>query len=139
MINEDVIIKIVRNNGHKTDWPELVQQFFIRLDEIKLGFPGIRNSDLSYVNYTTIGVDDIFIYDDFRTPVMYKKLDDNNFEVVGIGCGSYEAPGEKLFRWKDIIQRNFNDSYVYRVDCRPTENGGHGYYYFYRAYRDYRK
>lgn len=140
MINEDYIIKLIRKNGHKTDWPSLVQNFFIRLDEIKLGFPGIRNTDLSFIPYGDIKNNELFIYDDFKTPVMYKKLNDLAFEIIGIGEGSYENPEEKLFRWKDKVHRNFdNSSYVYRIDCKPTENGGPGYYYFYRAYRDYRK
>lgn len=140
MINENRIIKLVRQYGHKEDWPELVQTFFIRLDEIKCGFPGIKNSDLSYVQFKEIKDYDYFIVDDFRTPIMYLKINSSLYSVEGIGEGPFEEPGKPRIRWKDVVSMDLpEDSFVYRVDCRPTENGGPGYYYFFKSYRDFRK
>ena len=140
MINEDRIIKLIRQYGHKEDWPELVQTFFMHLDKIKAGFPGIGNNDLSYIQFKDIKEEDYFIVDDFRTPVMYYKINDSLYRIEGIGEGPYEEEGAAEIRWKNTVSIDLPDyAYVYRVDCRPTENGGPGYYYFFKSYRDFRK
>lgn len=150
MINTDTLIKICRNRGYKIDWPEQVNKMKLRLNEIKLGFPGIRNDHLSLIEIKDLIPGDIFIYDNFiesdrirdDAPIMLRFLENKNCYIEGIGCGldSIRDPKRTLFKWKDevsfpLVPYNF---LVYRVDVRPTENGGPGYYYFFKSYRDFR-
>lgn len=150
MLNNDTLIKYSRNRGHKTDWPDKVNYMRLRLDEIKLGFPGIRNDHLSLVEWKDIVEGDIFIYDSniedkvrpTEAPIMFRKLPENNLYIEGIGCGLdlERDPYRLKYRWKDTIKSpGFSDNQlVYRVDVRPTINGGPGYYYFFKSYRDFR-
>ena len=151
MINDDIIIKIERERGYKYDWPEQVNLVKQRLQEVKLGFPGIRNEHLSLVKYSTIKPGDIFIYDQYlesktrgdEAPMMLKWLDQDKYYIEGIGCGvdSKRDPDRINYRWKDIISCKSGfpgPALVLRVDVRPTLNGGPGYYYFFKAYRDNR-
>ena len=78
MINDDIIIKWERSRGHKYDWPTVVNQFKSRLQEMKMGFPGIGDDHLSIVRFDNIQKGEIFIFDpyietDFRgdlAPIM---------------------------------------------------------------------
>ena len=63
MINDNVLIKTERARGHKDDWPEIVIQMKERLNEVKLGFPGLGNDHLSLVPFSQIKVGDWFIWD----------------------------------------------------------------------------
>ena len=153
MINDDILIKVVRNGlGYKTDWPDRVIEFKKRLDELKLGFPGIGNDHLSLVWYDSIKEGDMFIVDEHlldmggrtgdEAPILYKKFTHTDAIIEGIGCGidSTRDPDRIKYRWKDIIELpKFPDKMlVLRVDVKPDLNGGPGYYYFYKSYRDWR-
>ena len=151
MINDDIIIKFIRKvRGYKTEWPEKVIQFKSRLEELKLGFPGIGNDDISLDFYENIMEGDIFIYDGDlekeergdEAPVMLKKLEGGKYLIFGIGFG-YDLKRDPLrlkLRWGDIIESISLSprDLVVKVDARPTLNGGAAYYYFYRSYRDFR-
>jgi hypothetical protein len=149
MINDEVLIKYKRAIGYKTSWPEQVIQMKERLKEMKLGFPGIRNDHLTLVPMSAIGVGDIFILDDYigldkrgdNAPLMLKNIG-NGYYIVGIGCGldSERDPDRLCLRYGDIIDTiGVDNNYpVCRVDVRPTMNGGPGYYYFFKSYRDFR-
>ena len=150
MINDDVLIKYVRNVlGYKEDWPNIVNFFKSRLEFIKSGFPGIRNNHLSFIPLKDIKVGDLFIYDSMKdddSPLMLSCIRENKAVIFGIGSGmdSIRDPDRIKFRYGDKI--NFIDvlnipietTIVYRVDVRPNVCGGAGYYYFERAYRDQR-
>ena len=150
MINDAALIKFVRARGHKTDWPEVVITMRERIREMKLGFPGIGNNHLTLVPFNEIESGEIFIYDPFifsevrgdEAPMMLKYLGNNRFYIEGIGCGldSVRDPDRINFRYGDVFQFPFPspDFLVSRVDVRPTMNGGPGYYYFFKAYRDMR-
>ena len=153
MIGPDVLIKYVRSHEEyrKGDWPSEVIRLLKRLSEIKLGFPGIKSSHLSLVRREDIKDDDIFIVDTefytgkidaFFCPKMYTKLPNSpHYQVSGIGCGlDLGDIRRQKIRYKDIVSSDQipNIPVVLRVDVRPTLDGGPGYYYFFRSYRDFR-
>jgi len=151
MINDDVLIKYSRQRGFNVTWPEQVIKMKLRMTEMKLGFPGIGNDHLSLVEYKDIKKDDIFIYDPYvelgnnvgdEAPLMLRVLGNNKCYIEGIGCGidSLRDPERLKFRWKDIIDLpNLPQNFlVFRVEPRPTLNGGPAYYYFFKSYRDFR-
>ena len=150
MINDNVLIKYERARGHKTDWPDIVIAMKDRIREMKLGFPGIGNDHMTLVPYNTIERGEIFIYDLYvesmtrgdEAPLMLKALGNNQFYIMGIGCGvdSVRDPDRIRFRYGDTIWLpGINpDFLVFRIDVRPTLNGGPGYYYFFKSYRDFR-
>jgi len=150
MINDSVLIKYERARGHKTDWPEIVIQMKERMKEMKLGFPGLGNDHMSLVTFENIKVGDWFIWDLYgesmtrgdEAPLLLNYLEPGKARIEGIGCGidSVRDPDRIKYRWMDIIDLpNIpNDFLVFRVDVRPTLNGGPGYYYFYKSYRDFR-
>lgn len=151
MINDDTLIKIERSRGHKHTWPEQVIKMRERMISMKLGFPGLGNDHLSLVEYKDIQKDDVFIYDPYvelgnnagdEAPIMFRDLGSGKYYIEGIGCGvdSIRDPFRNKIRWMDIVDKpklpeNF---LVFRVDVRPTLNGGPGYYYFFKAFRDNR-
>lgn len=151
MINDDVLIKIERRRGHRYTWPEQVIKMKERLTSMKLGFAGIGNDHLSLVEFKDIKKGDVFIYDPYvelgnnvgdEAPIMFRYLGDGRYYIEGIGCGvdSIRDPYRVNFRWMDTIT-GFelpDDFLVCRVDVRPTLNGGPGYYYFFKSYRDCR-
>lgn len=151
MINDDILIKLSRKRGFKYTWPEQVIKMRKRLTSMKLGFPGIGNDHISLVEYRTINKGDIFIHDPYvesgegvgdEAPVMYLDLGNGYCNVEGIGCGvdSIRDPERNKIRWQDTVIKPSlpEDFLVYRVDVRPTLNGGPGYYYFFKAFRDNR-
>lgn len=151
MINDDILIKFARKRGHNTTWPEQVNLMKSRMSDMKLGFPGLGNDHLTLIEFKNIRVGDIFIYDPYvelgtnagdEAPIMLKLLDTGYFYVEGIGCGldSVRDPDRTRIRWRDIINIGKIDPnfLVFKVDVRPTLNGGPGYYYFYKSYRDFR-
>ena len=90
-----------------------------------------------------------FIYDIYleggigdEAPIMFRSLDRDIGYIEGIGCGidSKRDPFRNKFKWQDIVVLPKIDanSLVLRVDARPTLNGGPGYYYFFKSYRDFR-
>ena len=156
MINDDVLIKYVRNElGYKTDWPDKVNFLKCRLEFIKSGFPGIRGDHLSLVHFKDIKIPldanvpgDIFIYDSMKdddAPLMLETFSDFML-ILGIGSGmdSVRDPDRIKFRYGDHLDNLHKiglnrNTLVYRVDVRPKFGiGGPGYYYFYTAYRDQR-
>ena len=150
MINDDTLIKIERARGFKHDWPAQVIKMRQRMINMKLGFPGIGNDHISLVEFGKIQEDDIYIYDPYveagdgvgdEAPIMLRDLGNGKCYVEGIGCGvdSIRDP-ERRLRWMDIIDKpNIPSNFlVFRVDVRPTLNGGPGYYYFFKSYRDAR-
>lgn len=148
MIDNGKLIKTVRSRGF-IDWPEKVKQLINRLSECKLGFPGIGNNHISLLELNQIGVGDIFIYDPYLTsdtrgddyvPYLLEKLSTpRKYLIHGIGKGLNKKDPERLIRWKDTIELTIRpDELVLRVDVRPKETGGPGYFYFYRSYRDQR-
>lgn len=156
MINDDIIIKWERSRGHKYDWPTVVNHFKSRLQEMKMGFPGIGDDHLSIVRFDNIQKGEIFIFDpyietDFRgdlAPIMFRCISiDSNMEglyrIEGIGRGFdlTRDPNRLEYRWGDekyISKLAPDDFPMLRVDVRPTLNGGPGYYYFFKSYRDFR-
>ena len=150
MINDDVLIKVERSRGHKLTWPEQVVKMKARLYNTKIGFPGIKNDHLSIVEFGNIHLGDLFIYDPYielgdgcgdEAPMMLKDLGSGKYRIEGIGCGidSKKDPDRLKFRWMDIIDFQIpQDFLVLRVDPRPDLNGGPGYYYFFKSYRDFR-
>lgn len=153
MINDDTLIKVVRKHlGHREDWPERVIEMNKRLGELKLGFPGIGNDHMSLVTYDSLNLGDLFILDDHlldlggrsgdEAPILYLKVTDSNAVIEGIGCGidSVRDPERLKYRWKDVVElpKIPGNTLVLRVDVRPDLNGGPGYYYFYKSYRDWR-
>lgn len=151
MVNDDILIKFSRKRGYKYTWPDQVNKMKSRMTEMKLGFPGIGNDHISLVEFGLIKPGDIFIYDPYiesgngngdEAPIMLRVLESGECFVEGIGCGwdLVRDPNRINIRWKDIISmppidKNF---LVFRVDIRPTLNGGPGYYYFFKSYRDFR-
>lgn len=150
MIDDNTLIKFVRGRGYKEDWPERVITMKERLREMRLGFPGIRNEHLSLVPFNTIEPGEIFIWDNYlegkkrgdEAPIMLRVEDMNVYYIMGIGCGTdtRRDPDRLFFRYGNVIKLPpfAPDFLVCRVDVRPTLNGGPGYYYFYKSYRDYR-
>lgn len=151
MIDNNVLIKIIRRRGHKSDWPLLVRSMISRIGEMKLGFPGLGNNHLELVEYDQIKVGDLFIWDDYLesanredlAPLMLKKLEDSKALIEGIGKGFdfNRDPDRVLLRWRDIIDLPDypKKSLVCRVIIKPDLlTGGPGYYYFYKSYRDMR-
>jgi hypothetical protein len=148
MINDDILIKVSRLRGHKYDWPDHVCKLKARLNEIKQGFPGINNNHLSLINYGDAKIGDIIIVDlhlfcettGDEAPLML-RLNETNCTIEGIGAGNDSNDLDRiLHRWQDSIPIPPlpKDFLVYRVDVRPTLNGGPGYYYFFKSYRDFR-
>lgn len=152
MINDDVLIKTARRRGYKDTWPEQVMRMRNRMTEMKLGFSGIGNDHMSLVEFKTIGPGQIFIYDPYvesgsgtgdEAPMMLKVLEDGkSCYILGIGVGldSQRDPDRTKFRWRDTIPMPPipEDFLVFRVDVKPCLNGGPGYYYFFKSYRDFR-
>ena len=152
MVNDDVLIKYAWISGHKSDWPDFVMAMKNRMTEMKLGFPGIGNNDITLVEFNTLKPGDLFIYDPYinvpsgivydEAPVMYQILEDNRLYVEGIGKGddSIRDPLRLNIRWRDVLPPMILDPTfpVFRVDSRPTMNGGPAYYYFFKAYHDQR-
>lgn len=156
MVNDDVLIKYVRANLDKNNWPDIVVGMKERLKELKLGFPGIGNDHLSLIKASQLNTGDIFIYDvdlaswDKRktdeAPIMMRILDDcGNVMIEGIGYGvdSKRDPYRLNIRWGDVKpfpppEIITQDTPVYRVDARPTLGSGPAYYYFFKSYRDFR-
>lgn len=152
MVNDNVLIKFERARGHATDWPEYVIQMKERLKECKLGFPGLGNDHLSLIRFEELQPGEIFIWDPWleslerlgdEAPLMLRLSQDMKTCLVeGIGCGidSARDPDRLRIRWMDTIETPpiHPEELVLRVDVRPTLNGGPGYYYFFKAYRDAR-
>jgi hypothetical protein len=150
MVNDNILIKYERSRGHKHDWPDIVIAMKQRMIEMKLGFPGIGNDHMSLVPFSTIEKDQLFIWDPYvesmtrgdEAPILFKNLGDGKARIEGIGCGidSVRDPDRTKLRWMDIVDMPQlpDDFLVFRVDVRPTLNGGPGYYYFFKSYRDFR-
>lgn len=151
MINDDAMIKVARERGYKTTWPDQVIKMKARNYNMKLGFPGIKNDHLSFIEYRNLKLGDIFIYDPYielgdgagdEAPMMLKLISPDRCRIEGIGYGidSIRDPDRIKFRWMDEIDRpNLPDNFlVYLVESRPDLDGGSSYYYFFRSYRDFR-
>lgn len=150
MINDDVLIKKSRLRGHKYDWPQEVRYMKERLEQVKLGFPGIGNDHIDLIEYKDIKEGDIFIYDCYlenaddtgydTAPKMYRVIKTGLMVVEGIGTGLDLGDKERAIKWRDIVKPNIDSiSLVLRVNVRPNETGGPGYYYFFKSTRDFRK
>lgn len=148
MVNIDVLAKSSREVDPE-NWPRLTYSKLVELEEIKSGFPGIKSNHISLVDFGDIKEHDIFIYSEAsitkgdEAPLMLMKCENGKYIILGIGKGedSIRDPKRLLFRWRDIIDKPnllVPGIKVYRVDVRPTLNGGPGYYYFFRSYRDFR-
>lgn len=152
MVNDDVLIKVLRARGHKEDWPDAVRAMKDRLWEMKLGFPGIGDDHLSLVEFRTLGTGDLFIWDLYiesqrrfgdEAPIMFQILDSGRCRIEGIGAGLdlQRDPDREKYRWMDEIPTPTIGSkdLVWKVNVRPDLiTGGPGYYYFYKSYRDNR-
>lgn len=152
MINDDILIKVVRSRGHLRDWPDEVVKMKTRMYNMRLGFPGIRNDHLSLIEFKDIKVGEMFIYDPYielgdgvgdEAPMMLRVLPENKCYIEGIGCGldSRRDPYRLKFRWQDTVDMPPLDPHflIQRVEVRPDLNGGPGYYYFFKSYRDFRE
>lgn len=150
MINDDILIKLVRARGYKRTWPDQVNRIKARLDWIKHGFPGIGNDHLTITEFKNIKEGDIYIYDSYlekgfgfgdEAPLMLKSRGSMCYvEGIGLGKDSKRDPYRLNIRWKDIIPTPDIEevALVLRVDPNPTLNGGSAYYYFFKSYRDFR-
>lgn len=151
MVTFDSFIKHIRSfQEHKKDWPEYVNSMRFRFNKVKTGFPGINDDHVDLVSYSVLDIGDIFIYDsniygldsnNTDAPMMLQILK-GEFLILGIGNESDidRDPDRIKFRVGDTINFNLNKDYpIYRVNVRPTKEGGPGYYYFYKAYRDQRE
>ncbi len=149
MINDYTIIKLSRKvlGDNSEYWPRRVRYIKNHLEEMKLGFPGIGNSHMSFKFSNDLVEGDIFILDysliqdDLLLnipPVMFRYLGGNKFFIEGIGKGLHASDPDRLFRWKDTIEIDILPPLVLSVDVKPTDNGGPGYYYFFKSYRDFR-
>lgn len=135
MINNNVLIKIVRGLGI-LGWPDQVNYMRLHLKELLKGFPGIGLGHLSLVRYQDLIPSDLYILDKAilgdveDTPLM---IDNSSGKVIGIGLGAWSG-----YELGDIaeIKLKKNDL-VLRVDCRPKETGGAGYYYFYKSVKNF--
>ena len=153
MVNIDILAKRAREKS-SGNWPELAYSDFIELEQIKSGFPGIGSDHITIVDFKDIKEKDIFIYSEAsitgrdEAPLMLMKLPnvilpENEYLIIGIGKGedSKRDPQRLKLRWRDCIEKPallVPGVKVFRVDVRPTLNGGPGYYYFFRSYRDFR-
>ncbi len=152
MVNDDVLIKFAYKRGYKDCWPDFVMKQRERMIQMKLGFPGIGNNDITLLEYGKLAEGDLFIYDPYvevpqgikydEAPVMLKILGGGLGYVEGIGTGddSIRDPNRTKIKWRDTVQLPPlpPDFLVFRVDSRPTMNGGPAYYYFFKAYHDNR-
>ena len=152
MVNDDTLIKVLRNKGHKEDWPSAVRAVRKRLNEMKLGFPGIGDDHISLVEFGELIEGDVFIWDLYITsqvrsgdeaPIMLRLVGNGNSLIEGIGKGLdlTRDPDRLKYRWNDIIPTPNLDmkSLVWKVNVKPDLiEGGPGYYYFYKSYRDFR-
>lgn len=150
MVNDDVLIKFAWKSGYTLNWPDIVIAMKNRMTEMKLGFPGIGNNDITLVKFGSLNVGDLFIHDPYiipsdvigdDAPIMYQILEDHRLYVEGIGKGDDSRDPLRLkIRWRDILPPIYLDPGfpVFRVDSRPTMNGGPAYYYFFKAYHDQR-
>jgi hypothetical protein len=152
MVNDDILIKVIRKRGHKTDWPMYVREMRKRLLEIKLGFMGIGDNHLSLVEFQDIKEGDLFIWDLYveslkrsgdEAPILLQKLENGKALIEGIGNGidSVRDPDRIKYRWRDTIDMPPIDPHflVYRFDARPSVmTGGPSYYFIAKAYRDNR-
>ena len=140
MVTFDSFIKHIRSfQEHKKDWPEYVNSMRFRFNKVKTGFPGINDDHVDLVSYSVldIGLDS----NNTDAPMRLQILKDE-FLILGIGNESDidRDPDRIKFRVGDTIDFNLNKDYpIYRVNVRPTKEGGPGYYYFYKAYRDQRE
>lgn len=158
MINLDTIIKFVRARSRDNNWPDYSYNLLAKIKECLLGFPGISLNDVSLMTYEDININrDIWILDEDLSYWMSEERTGDSSPLMlspdpqipgsliveGIGCllDSRDLD-RKNIRWKDHYPDNypmpFSQDVVLRVDCRPTDNGGPGYYYFFKAYRDQR-
>ena len=138
MVNDDVLIKFAYKRGYKDCWPDFVMRQRERMIQMKLGFPGIGNNDITLLEYGKLVEGDLFIYDPYvevpqgikydEAPVMLKILGGGLGYVEGIGTGddSIRDPERTKIRWRDTVQLPPlpPDFLVFRVDSRPTMNGG---------------
>lgn len=158
MINLDTIIKIGRSRIkegliQRTDWPEYTRFVLGRLDDIKQGFPGLGGEDLTFLEWDQVQDGEMIIFDsrveeypdDWSCPILGRVLERKEKQlriyIEGIGKGyNMSDPERKIFRWgqEAIIPEPHPRSLMLRVDSRPTQNGGPGYYYFFKAVRDQR-
>ena len=134
------------------DWPDYARCLRDRIEECKLGFPGIRSEHLTVTKLNLITEGQIFILDrslfDYpkrlsdEAPIMYRKTSEGwLIEGIGQGLDLVRDPDRVKFRWMDMKEEIDapNDQVILRVDCRPDLiTGGPGYYYFYKAFRDNR-
>jgi hypothetical protein len=152
MINDDVLIKVVRRRGFSRTWPDQVNRMKSRLEWVRLGFPGISNDHLSIIRAENLKSRDLFIYDQHlekgfgygdEAPLMLRLLEDDTscyVEGIGRGMDSLRDPSRLLIRWKDIIPcpKMKPGELVLKVNPNPSLNGGSAYYYFFKSYRDFR-
>lgn len=133
MVDVNTLIKIVRELKI-IDWPDQVNYMRLHLEELLKGFPGIGLGHLSLVKFKDLLKTDTYIYDpsimskQVGTPMMITKD-----IIIGIGCGPFtgKKPTERVEL--DIPDNQL----VLRVDCRPKETGGPGYFYFFKSKKDY--
>lgn len=158
MINIDVIIKIVREmSPGDENWPVYSRILFNRIKECLQGFPGLGFDDVSLMTTTTflstkydrwIEDKELMNWTGERVtdvaPTMYRKFTNIGVIIDGIGCQKdlSRDPERIKYRWRDLVENPLNTYHPYElllvVTCNPRKDGGPGYYYFYKAYRDRR-
>lgn len=135
MVNNNVLIKITRSLGI-LDWPSQVNYMRLHLKELLKGFPGIGLGHLSLVKYCDLTANDLYILDEALMAEggnASMMINNCNGEIIGIGTGAWSG-----YNVGDILKHRCNkDDLVLRVDCRPKETGGAGYFYFYKSKKNF--
>lgn len=143
MINDSTLIKIVRKTNPYGDWPKEVRKINEELLSIKVdSFKGLNSDCLSYVKFSTIKEDEIFILyrGENRSPLMLLYKSSNSFVIQAVGSGlDLDDPFLLKYKFGEILNLVIEpDTYVYKVDCKPKDTGGPGHFFFYKMPKDSR-
>lgn len=165
MINDDIIVKISQtlylpsiNGNQLPDWIKCARVLRGRIEDIKKGFPGIGDDDLSL---RLLGFTDLtnlrFIYDS----ILMRLSEDLNYDqsfafsnlpaprlvynfpdikVMGIGEGLDLCDVSRNCLIGSSISLDFSNQkgVILVLESKAHENGGPAYYYFNKVVRDLR-
>lgn len=164
MINDDVIVKYARTRmagGHTLwfesgNWPDYVRMLKQQILEVKLGFPGIGDEDLSLIGCGQAAVGKRVILSDNldancgstdtdHAPILglILGIDSEGYgliEIEGIGSGlDFTRDPDRLLRWGQQHAIQLLDyQTILEVTSKPRPDGGSVYYYFNKHPRDAR-
>lgn len=157
MINDDILIKyslsqIKKGSQFKSNWVDYVRALKTQILNIKLGFPGISDSDLEILSdYHPNLSDRIILSDHLETystldtaPILGLIKEVTSYscilEIEGIGCGfDLIRDPDRNLRWRDSWEINLLDyPSILRLTTKPRTNGSSIYYYYNKHHRDSR-